>query len=652
MTDNENKSLPQLNESVKLENNTKRLAELLDKAKSLPKSPGCYLMQNSKGHIIYVGKAKDLRSRVSSYFNNSQKSAKTMVLIARIKDFEFIITNSEAESYVLENNLIKEHKPRYNVRLKDDKSYPYLLVDHSHNFPKLQYVRRPKKKNNTELFGPYPVGSQISATMQVVTKAYQLRDCSDYDFKTRKTPCILFQMNQCSAPCVGEITKEDYEKDVKDALDVFRGKRKSEKALKNLEKKMHNYAQAEEFEKAAMLRDFSLKISEFLTNSFDQSVELNNEKNIDVIAYYKGEEELDISLYMIREGNLLGHKSFHFFNNDLFNDTEEEVSNFILQYYTQIDDVLPENIIIDLDKKIADNLNAALLKTQDEGLKFKVISKTKKYQPLIDATKKHAQENQKVRIKNQESEYVGLNKLKDLLNLSERPKTLECYDIAIWQGKSPTASQIVFEDGKPDKKRYRYYHLKELPEGNNDFAMMREVFERRLKHENFPDVFVVDGGKAQVSTVQKVLQEFNIDIPVVGIAKSREIAGNFQSSKIEKSDERLVIPNRANPYVLSKTPSLMRIIVQMRDEAHRFSRKLHHKKEKSRIITSWLDEVPGIGPKTREKILQHMTMTRDELKECNVKEISDHLGVEIRHARSIYDFLHAEEKSATNSKRE
>jgi excinuclease ABC subunit C len=648
LTDNENKSLPQLNESVKLENNTKRLSELLEKAKSLPKSPGCYLMQNSKGHIIYVGKAKDLKARVSSYFNKSQKSPKTMVLIARIKDFEFILTNSEAESYVLENNLIKEHKPRYNVRLKDDKSYPYLMVDYSHDFPKLQYVRRPKKKSNMELFGPYPVGSQISATMQVVTKAFQLRDCSDYDFKTRKTPCILFQMNQCSAPCVGEISQNEYAKDLGHALDVFRGKRKSEQTLRILEHKMHDYADKEEFEKAAMLRDFSQKIAEFLEHSFDQTVELNNEKNIDVIAFYKGDDELDISLYMIREGNLLGHKSFHFFINDLFNEIEEEVSNFILQYYTQIDDVLPENIIVDLNKEISENLYQALLKTHDEGLKFKVISKTKKYQPLIDATKKHAQENQRVRIKNQESEFVGLNKLKDLLNMSERPKTLECYDIAIWQGKSPTASQIVFEDGKPDKKRYRYYHLQELPEGNNDFAMMKEVFERRLKYEDFPDVFVVDGGKAQVSTVQKVLAEFKIDVPVVGIAKSREIAGNFQSSKIEKSDERLVIPNRSNPYILSKTPSLMRIIVQMRDEAHRFSRKLHHKKEKGRILTSWLDEVPGIGAKTRDKILQHLTLTKDEVKNLNIKEISDHLGVNIRHARSIYETLHAEEKSKKN----
>ncbi len=645
MTDNENKSLPHLNESVKLANNAKRIAELLDKAKSLPKSPGCYLMQDSKKNIIYVGKAKDLKARVTSYFNKSQKSAKTMVLIARINDFDFMLTNSDAESYVLENNLIKEHKPRYNVRLKDDKSYPYLMVDRTHEFPRLQYVRRPKKKNHIELFGPYPVGSSISEAMKTTTKAFQLRDCTDYDFRTRKTPCILYQMHQCSAPCVGKISKKDYLEDLEEALMIFRGKRKSQKALQLLESRMHEHAENEAFEQAAMLRDYSQHLESFLENSFDQSVELNNEKNIDVISFYNGSEELDISLYMIREGNLLGHKSFHFSNDDLFNDVQEEVSLFILQYYTQVDDVLPEQIIVDLDKENADNLYQALLKSTDEGIKFKVISKTKKYQPLIDATKKHAEESQRVRIKNQESEYVGLNKLKDLLNMAERPKLLECYDIAIWQGKSPTASQIVFHDGKADKKKYRYYHLQELPEGNNDFAMMKEVFERRIKHGDLPDVFVVDGGKAQVSTVKKVLDEQEIDVPVVGIAKSREIAKNFQSSHIEKSDERLVIPNRSNPYILSKCPSLMRIIVQMRDEAHRFSRKLHHKKEKGRIITSWLDEVPGIGAKTREKILQHIELTKDEVKKLNVKEISDHLGVSIRHARSIYETLHAEEKS-------
>jgi len=643
LTDNENKSLPHLNESVKLENNSKRLSELLDKAKSLPNKPGCYLMKSSSGQIIYVGKAKNLKARVTSYFNKSQKSPKTMILIARIKDFDFMLTNSDPESYVLENNLIKENKPRYNIRLKDDKSYPYLLADFNHDFAKLQYVRRPKKKSNTELFGPYPVGSNISEAIKMATKAYQLRDCSDYDFRTRKTPCILHQMHQCSAPCVGEISKTEYRNDLEDALDIFKGRRKSLSSLKKLELKMLEHAENEEYEQAAMLRDYIQKLESFLENSFDQSVELNNEKNIDVISYWNGEEELDISLYMIRSGNLLGHKSFHFSNSDLFNSIDEEVGNFILQYYTQIDDVLADTIILDLESEIADNIEKALKKTHD-GLKFKMISSTKKYQPLIDATKKHAQESQRVRIQNQESEFVGLNKLKDLLSLKERPKVLECYDIAIWQGKSPTASQIVFHDGKPDKKLYRYFHLQELPEGNNDFAMMKEVFERRLKHGNYPDVFVVDGGKAQVSTVKKVLDNLEIDIPVVGIAKSREIAKNFQSSKVEKSDERLVIPNRSNPYILSKTPSLMRIIVQMRDEAHRFSRKLHHKKEKGRIITSWLDEVPGIGPKTRTKILQHLTLTKDELVKLNVKEISDHLGLEIRHARSIYDFLHAEEK--------
>lgn len=645
MTDSENKSLPQINESVKLANNASRLNELLEKAKTLPKSPGCYLMYDSRKNVIYVGKAKDLKARVTSYFNKSQKSAKTMVLIARINDFEFMLTNSDAESYVLENNLIKQYKPRYNIRLKDDKSYPYVQVDYTHDYPKLQYVRRPKKKNHMELFGPYPVGSSISEAMKTLTKAFQLRDCSDYDFKIRKTPCILYQMHQCSAPCVGKISKKDYAKDLEDSLLLLRGKRKSQKALSILEEKMLKHAESEEFEQAAMQRDYIESLSGFLENNFDQNVELNNEKNIDVISFFNGEEELDISLYMIREGNLLGHKSFHFSNSDLFNEVEEEVSLFILQYYTQIDDVLPEQIILDLDSEIASNLESALKQTAGEGIKFKVVSKTKKYRPLLDATKKHAQESQRVRIKNQESEYVGLHKLKDLLGLTERPRLLECYDIAIWQGKSPTASQIVFHDGKADKKKYRYYHLKELPEGNNDFAMMKEVFERRLKHGELPDVFVVDGGKAQVSTVSKVLEEQQINIPVVGIAKSREIAKNFQSSKIEKSDERLVIPNRSNPYVLSKCPSLMRIIVQMRDEAHRFSRKLHHKKEKGRIITSWLDEVPGIGPKTRDKILTHLELTKEEIKKLNVKEISDHLGVNIRHARSIYETLHAEEKS-------
>lgn len=618
---------------------TERLSSLLAKANSLPSSPGCYLMKDVNGDVLYVGKAKNLKSRVGSYFNNSAKSPKTVILVAKIRDFDFILTNSEAESYVLENNLIKDNRPKYNIRLKDDKSYPYVKVDKNHPYPKLQYVRRPKRKPGVELYGPYPSGSNISSVMRTIAKAFNLRDCSDWDFASRKTPCILYQMGQCSAPCVNYIDKAKYREDLENALKVLKGNRDSKEAVKVLEERMHACAEEEKFEQAAMLRDCLEELRPFLESSFDQKVEFLDEQNADVFACHKGERELDISLYMIRRGSLLGHKSFHFYIDDLFDEISEEVILFMLQYYGQSEEPLPELIVADLPKEKARNFELALFKTVGAGVRFKVAAGGRKYKTLTDAARRHAEESQRVRLKNQESEFAGLNKLKELLNLPERPRLLECYDVAIWQGKSPTASQVVFHDGRPDKKGYRYYHLKELPEGNNDFAMMREVFHRRLKRKPLPDVFVVDGGIAQVNTARQALKERGEDIPVVGLAKSRDLKKSFRSSKVERSEERLIIPNRSNPYILSKSPSLFRILVQMRDEAHRFSRKLHHKAEKKRVIKSWVDDVPGLGEKARKQILKSLTTPKEELAKMNVKELSDLLGIQLRHAKALYEHL-------------
>jgi len=602
-------------------------------------------MKNQDGEVIYVGKAKNLKNRVVSYFNNSSKSPKTQILVSHIREFEFIITESDAESFVLENNLIKEYRPKYNIRLKDDKSYPYVKINRGHDFPRIKFVRRPKKQKNVELFGPFPTGSGIGNIIKIITKSFKLRDCSSREFSLRKTPCLLYQMDQCSAPCVNLISEEDYAANFELALGFFRGKRKAKTALTYLVQTMLNLAEHEQFEQAAILRDQVEHLKTFMEQSYVQNVEFLDDQNIDILAYYQGENEVDISLYMIRQGVLLGHKNFNFSNSDMWEGLEDEVILYMLQYYSQFDEIIPDKIITSLNKEFNQTFHHALTKINCESAPIKVESKTKKYLSLLESTEDHARENQRVRIENEDSVYVGLHKLKDLLNLKDRPRTLECYDIAIWQGKSPTASQIVFHDGKADKKAYRYYHLQELPEGNNDFAMMKEVFERRLKHKNFPDVFIVDGGTGQVNIVTAVLKELEIDIPVVGIAKSRDLnTGNYRSTEASKSDERLVIPGRMNPYILSKCTSLFRIVVQMRDEAHRFSRKLHHKAEHKRIIRSWVEDVPGLNSKVKNQILTSLTQSVGELKGYNIKKIQDYFGISEKHARALYNYLHAKTK--------
>ncbi len=561
-----------MNDSVK---------KLEEKARLLPTKSGCYLMKNNSDQIIYVGKAKNLRSRVSSYFNSTLKSPKTEILVTHISDFDFIITENDAESFVLENNLIKKHTPKYNIRLKDDKSYPYVVINHNEPFPRLEYIRKVKRGKGIEVFGPFVVGSNISNVIRILTKSFCLRDCKLSDFKTRKEPCLLYQMKQCTAPCVGKITEDEYEKDLNLARDMFSGS--GAKTLRELEKRMNKAAEDEEFEKAAQIRDSLQILSEFANNFKQSNAELESERDIDIVAFYQGEIEVDISIYMMRNGILLGHKNFSFSNLEILDSVEETINNFLFQYYSSTHDSLPHLIVTQMTDE-ANTLLEKGIETLAKGIR--VRSPGKQYDSLLNLTRDHAFEQQRVRMLHEDSVYVGLNKLKDLLGLRERPVVLECYDVAIFQGTSPTASQIVFHDGKADKKKYRYYHLTERPEGNNDFAMMKELITRRSDNGNLPDVFIVDGGLGQVNIFKEALKEFKISIPVVGIAKSKVVRtkSGFKNEDIKRSEERLIIPGRTNPYMLNQNRSLFKIIVQMRDEAHRFSRKLHHKEETKRVF--------------------------------------------------------------------
>lgn len=602
------------------------MVKLAEKAKSLPTKPGCYLMKNKSGEIIYIGKAKSLRSRVSSYFNNSQKNPKTEILVSHITEFDFVLTQSDAEAFVLENTLIKKHIPKYNIRLKDDKTYPYMVVDHNEAFPRLQYRRNIKRKKKLEVFGPFVHGSNISEIIRIATKAFKLRDCSLREFSSRKEPCLLYQMKQCEAPCVDLISKTEYKNDLDCALDIFRGKGK--KSLKHLEKRMMEHAEKEEFEFAATIRDQMETIKTFLSFSKQENAEIHTgHRNIDLVSFHPGDIEIDLSIYVIRNGVMLGHKNFHFPNQFIGESLEEELCAYIFQYYTSTLEALPEVLILPFSDRAFKNIKEAML-TLDQPVKVK--SPGKKFESLMELATKQAYETQRVRVTNQESIYVGLNKLKELLKLKERPIVLECYDVAIWQGKSPAASQIVFIEGKAEKSRYRHYKLQELPEGNNDFAMMKEVLSRRIKYGSLPDVFVVDGGKGQVSSFQAALKDFDLETPVVGIAKAKSKNG---------TEERLIIPGRLNPYQLKKNMSLFRIIVQMRDEAHRFSRRLHHKNEKERTFKSWLDDIPGVGPKTKEKVLKKLDMKPEELVELSDHELVDKFDISAKVATNIKTYL-------------
>jgi len=628
-----------VNSNVKTDSKNNKFP-LLEKAKSLPTTPGCYLMLGKEKQVLYVGKAKNLKNRVSSYFNQSSKSPKTEIMVSKVVNFEIILTGNEAEALVLENNLIKKNTPKYNIRMRDDKSYPYVVVDWSEPYPTLKYLRRVKREGKREIFGPYPTGSNIGEILRLMNKLFGLRDCSLADFKSRKEPCLLYQLKQCTGPCLNLILQDDYQQRLKIALGLFKGKGKQVREY--LYQQMLKFADNEEFEAAAFLRDGLDEIEKFISFSPQKNVDLGNEtRDLDIIAYHQGDIEIDISFYLMRNGVLLGNKSFHFPIADCNEDIEEEISRFVFQYYANSHDSLPSLIVSSLSLENRQLLEAGLsFLLQEKNIKARVEVRNpgRNFQALYNLSLQQAIEGQRIRITNQASVYLGLNKLKELLSLKERPKRLECFDVAVWQGSAPTAAKILFEEGIALKSGYRHYHLSQREEGNNDFAMLQEALERRLKEQNLPDVFIVDGGKGQLNVFLKVLQKLEVSVPVVALAKEKT-KSDFKSKEIISSQERLFIPGRSNPYILGKNRALLTILTQMRDEAHRFSRKLHHKVFDREQHGHWLDAVPGIGAKIKSRILNKMNMNIAELKALTVAEISAHFEISVSLAQALKQAL-------------
>jgi len=574
---------------------SRTVQQLLAKAKSLPAHPGCYLMKNGAGEVIYVGKAVHLARRVSSYFQKDHDDAKTQALVMQIKDFDFILAGNEAEAFVLENTLIKKYSPKYNLRLKDGQTYPYLAIKQGEDFPRLQYLYRGKLQGQEQIFGPYPVGTNIREVWQVLVNALALRNCTATQFKRAQRPCLRFQMGQCLAPCQGKVTAEDYQQRLRMVTDFLRDRPKA--VLDFVQEKMESLAGQEEFERAAVWRDYLQVLQAFAEQAQQQNAELHQgAADVDVWAVFTSplenpissspEEaaaapagvEIDLVVFHVRQHCLFGQRNFNFLLEQKSDDAEvrAKILSWISQYYQQNQIFWPQVVALPSMMAAAERhlLQDILALMPAAPAVPAVQTYGHLYVSLGKLALRQAQENRHLRLAGPKNIYAALRKLQFLLQLHHLPLTIEAYDVAVWQGKSPTASQIVFQEGVPDKKNYRYYHLQERPEGNNDFAMLAEMMERRLAHGHLPDVMMVDGGWPQVKILEKILKEKQIALPLIGIVKERE-AGD---------QEHLVIAGRQNEYILAKCPPLAALLASMRDEAHRFARKLHHHQEKKRLI--------------------------------------------------------------------
>ncbi len=594
--------------------------QIKDKVREYPTQSGVYLMKNNADKIIYVGKAKNLRNRVKSYFLDLRDhSAKTRALVQNICEIEYILTKTEVEAFLLEASLIKKHRPKYNIRLKDDKSYPYIQLSWQNEYPRL-YLSRKVKKDGSLYFGPYTSGGAVYGTIRFLNRLFKIRDCTDHVFRSRTRPCMTHQIGRCTAPCVQYISKEDYRSDIEGAKDFLKGR--SKKLIKDLEKKMQLAATEEKFEVAAKMRDSMFSIKSILEKQ--AVINDSSEKDLDVVSFFGDERGVLIETIHIRTGRVIGNRPHFLINvnpNSPDEDPREWLASFLNQYYA--DNYIPEEVILgtDLGGDIHRLLQDVLKERsgQEVIVRFATDSKS---QALIDMAEQNAKAHFEKNVSKDEEKRKGLDEIQSKLNLPKRPLRIECFDISHFQGSETVASQVVFEDGVPSKDHYRRYKIKTVS-GIDDFASMYEVLKRRFLHEEYeePQLIVVDGGKGQLSQAVKMLQELNkTHIPVVGLAKARTQA-NFQAEEVSGTEERFYIPGRANPVVFKTNTEAYQILTGIRDEAHRFAITYHRKLREQTSLESELDYVVGLGEKRKRLLLQKFKSV-DDIRQADVEDIA------------------------------
>lgn len=595
----------------------KTFDELKEYVKELPQQSGVYLMKNYQEKIIYVGKAKNLRNRVRSYFQNLEHTGKTKALIQSIRFVDYILTKTEVEAFLLEASLIKKNKPKFNIRLRDDKSYPYIRLSLGDDYPRL-YLSRKVKRGKDIYFGPYTSGSAVYGTIKFLNRTFKIRDCSDGVFKTRKRPCLTHQIGRCGAPCVNLISKDDYRVDMSGVLEFLKGQNK--KVIKNLSERMMNYSEEEKFEAAAKLRDSIKAIKSVLEK---QSV-INeaNEKDQDVFTYYGDQRGCLVETLHFRSGRIIGNRS-HFLNvnpMDTLEDEREWFVSFINQYYEE--NIIPDDVLVGAD--FGAEINKLLEKVLESRLEKKVTVRfptDEKGRKLIEMCKQNALAHFEKHLEASEEKMVGLDEIKNKLDLLVRPSRIECYDISTFQGTETVASQVVFEDGLPSKEHYRRYKINTV-EGQNDFASMYEVLSRRFTHAEWdePNLIVVDGGKGQLNQAIKILAELGKShIPVAGLAKAR-VKSDFKSERIEQTQERVFLPGRQNAVMFRNGSDGLNILVNIRDEAHRFAITFHRKLRDERTLESELDSVVGLGEKRKKNLLEKYE-SLDDLRMASPEEL-------------------------------
>ena len=602
--------------------------EVIRKELSLiPKSPGIYRMLNHKGDILYVGKAKSLPNRLKSYVSEKNHIIRTERMLSQTFKIEITTTANESEALLLEANLIKKFKPKFNILLKDDKSFPFIFIGNKDQWPQVT-KHRGKKDKDGFYFGPFASAGSANWTIKMLQKIFLLRVCDDTTFKNRKRPCILYQIKRCSGPCVGYVEKNDYKNSVDDAIKFISGK--SREIQKNLSKQMEEASEKLDFEKASIFRD-RIKSLNIIQSS--QRINKANLVEADVIAAYKESGKTCIQVFFYRSKQNWGNQSY-FPKHDPDQNISEIMSSFLMQFYENKN--VPKLIILNLDIKDKKLIEQTLSAKDKKNISITIAKKGTKAK-VVSLAEKNAKEslNRKLyETNNNKSLFEGVSKK---FNLKNNISLVEVYDNSHIQGTNSVGAMVTFGDEGFIKKRYRKFDIKTRNAEQNDYAMLREVLTRRFKRailekENyltFPDLVLIDGGKGQYSAVREVLNELGLyDIPMIAIAKS----------KLRNSGNETFFYN-GKTFKFEKNDPTLFFLQRLRDEAHRFAINAHRAKRQKGIRRSLLDQINGIGSMRKRSLLNHFGSAR-AVESASLEEIKSVEGVEEKVAKKIYNFFH------------
>ena len=600
------------------------------KMTTAPRSPGVYMMQDASGKVIYVGKGNDLRSRIASYFTGRDMRPMAPFLMARVNDIAFITTATEKEALILENNLIKKHRPRYNVILRDDKTYYHLSLDPSEVFPRLRLVR--KRQNDAALyFGPYPSGLAAKETLRFIQRIFPLRTCRDRDFRLRARPCLEYQIGRCPAPCKNRIDEAAYRTLVENAVSFLRGRRRE--WISDLKKQMDEAAQSLRYEDAARLRDRLGALEHALER---QHVDGGGVADQDVLGVHSDSETHRICILFVRGGKLLGSKSFTPVKTKA--DREEILSSVLRQYYDEAG--LPEEILLPCGLPDEAVLLEWLTDKKQKKVRITVPQRGAK-KALVDLACANARELQASDRRKEEQKEAALLFLQEKLMLAVPPRRIECFDISNLSGKNAVGSMVVFQDGETDKSGYRRFRIRVLDEPD-DYGMMREVLTRRFQGPDpLPDLLVVDGGKGQLNVALAVLSDLKIKLDVIGLAKEER---SFLATKRRlqgkpvKLEDRVYLPRRKEAVYLSSSPAALSLLQRLRDEAHRFAISYHRKLKQKNDFHSVLDDIPRLGSRRKSLLLRHFG-SLNRIRKSSIEELQAVPGIGKDLATSIYKAL-------------